>query len=182
MRGLDQFIEPYQFAEDFGPPLSEWEKSDACVTDKFREEFPDGNVPIRHVPMLGVDAHEWPEKMLSRFEAARKVCNNVDRCAELREQYLLFEEAASVRGMMCLGLTLRQIAAYVERDLEEVVRVCRGGHQVTTGEDLERYADLDEEIALTGSTDHLALAEKYGVGWRAVRTLINYRVSGTLGA
>jgi hypothetical protein len=91
---LADLVTPYEFESNHGPPLSEWERSEAATTQLFRDLFPDGVVPIRYVPTLGVDAEtalEWAEQVLSVFEAAHAY--DLDRVDDLASQwYLLFEE------------------------------------------------------------------------------------------
>jgi hypothetical protein len=103
---LADLVTPYEFESNHGPPLSEWERSNAATTQLFRDLFPDGVVPIRYVPTLGVDAEtplEWAEQVLSVFEAAHAF--DLDRLDDLvSEWHLLFErigmreDAPSVKG------------------------------------------------------------------------------------
>jgi hypothetical protein len=140
---LADLVTPYEFESNHGPPLSEWERSEAATTQLFRDLFPDGVVPIRYVPTLGVDAEtalEWAEQVLSVFEAAHAY--DLDRVDDLESQWhLLFEQIGMreygakggadlveagreamlqigeltrvTRELMALGLSMRALARYL---------------------------------------------------------------------
>jgi hypothetical protein len=140
---LADLVTPYEFESNHGPPLSEWERSEAATTQLFRDLFPDGVVPIRYVPTLGVDAEtalEWAEQVLSVFEAAHAY--DLDRVDDLASQWhLLFEQIGMreygakggadlveagreamlqigeltrvTRELMALGLSMRALARYL---------------------------------------------------------------------
>jgi hypothetical protein len=140
---LADLVTPYEFEPNHGPPLSEWERSNAATTQLFRDLFPDGVVPIRYVPTLGVDAEtalEWAEQVLSVFEAAHAY--DLDRVDDLESQWhLLFEQIGMreygakggadlveagreamlqigeltrvTRELMALGLSMRALARYL---------------------------------------------------------------------
>lgn len=139
---LTDCIPQYEYAP-LGPPTTEWELSDEAVTDKFRKEFPDGVVPIRFVPTLGVrsrDAWEWGTEMLSRFEAAQPY--DIDRLDDLGSRWLLLfvngkqtravvaEKTAVAAEMLGLGLTIKQLAAYLHVEAWQFAESLSSNHHL----------------------------------------------------
>lgn len=161
---LSDVIPAYE-AEDFGPPLSAWEKSDAALTDKFREEFPDGVVPVRHLPKMGgrtSNPVKWAFRLLAAFDAAKGAVRSVDECARLREEFLItfghhydgYDVAArmdrlqarnnAVRGLIRQGLTIRQVARYLQATPEFIGRILFNGSGDAPFP--ERTFDMDEVV------------------------------------
>lgn len=200
---LSDVIAPYEIG-DLGAPLSEWEKSDAALTDKFRAEFPDGKVPVRYVPKMGTrtsDPYEWASNLLTAYDTAKDAVRSVDDCARLREEYRatyghhydhygtvepmerLQARNRSVRSLIYQGLTIRQVARYLGATPEQI------GRMIFTRTPKEEpfpthLLDVDEHVKewmQQGKPKPLVdLARELDVNPRRVRALVRLREKGAL--
>lgn len=182
---------------DFGPPLTPWERSDEALSDRFREEFPDGVVPIRHVPKMGTrtsDPVEWAHELVKTYDAAKRSVRSVDDCARTREEFLdtygghwddtscIQARRAAVRRLCYEGLSMRQVARYLHRDAAVIVRLI---YQINEHEPIDPTVLVLDDVVVAwmqgGREGTMAdLARRYGVGPKVVRRLVHLHDHGTL--
>jgi len=164
-------------------PVTGDDLSDVIPNEKFWAEFPDGIVPIRHVPASMVreagalasleKAHDDLAQVaqvrasVRDLEAAR-VSYLADKCTSKGKVKL--DAHANLVFMLRSGLTLRQVAEYVEETLPVLVAFVthKPSMQGVPSALAEHMADMDEELR-TSHLTHLELANKHKLSTQAVR-------------
>lgn len=168
-------LAPYEWDEDLGPD----DLSDVDLTSPaFLAAFPDGKVPIRHVPQPrcghGDGFFAWAENVLAIHDACAGY--DVDELSAARERIVNYQlvggsgdvtlvkwslqhRKAEIATLMQARLTLRQIARYLSWSLPELVVAITSETQRASAISI---VDADEAVMEDGHSMRRAAME-YGV-------------------
>jgi hypothetical protein len=186
-------LEPYEWSQDLGPD----DLSDVDLNHpNFRKHFPDGKVPIRHVPMpragLGDGFDAWATNVLTTFEHAQLL--DVDLLAHTRDQLLMheprsgdaavadikaarMEQKVYVARLIEGGMTLRQIARYLGWTDRRLVEAVTSAEFMRDGRDrVESVLLCDEALASPDMRNVRWLARRHDIDQSVVRGLLRLRL------
>lgn len=156
--------------------------SDVIPNAKFHKEFPLGYVPVRHVAASFVRGEGALASLEGAYTSLQAIAEMpVRELEEMRVGYLHHRRInrdesrpiarAGLVFMMRSGMTLRQVALYVEESLQSVVAFVT--HQKCTASIsesfAERLANLDEELRAGTSLTHSQLGDKHGFSRQTTR-------------